>query len=137
MSVGDLSYFSMLRQRLGHLGERQNLIAENLANVSTPGYTPRDVDDRAFKRALASVAPSTGRITPARTQDGHMPAPALRAPAVRTVSSPDSETTLDGNQVVLEDQLLKAGETRQAMETSLALYQKGLAMIRLASRAPR
>ena len=54
----------------------------------------------------------------------------------RVVTRPDSETTLDGNGVELEDQVMKAAQVRQSFETSIALYQKGLALLRLAARAP-
>jgi flagellar basal-body rod protein FlgB len=37
---------------------------------------------------------------------------------------------------VIEDQMLKAAETRLAYETSLAMYQKGLQLVRTAARAP-
>jgi flagellar basal-body rod protein FlgB len=55
---------------------------------------------------------------------------------VRTVSRPDSETTLDGNAVVLEEQTMRAAETRMQYESSLALYQKGLQLVRMAARPP-
>ena len=49
---------------------------------------------------------------------------------------PDSETTIDGNAVVLEDQMAKASDTRMQFDTAIALYQKGLDLLRMASRAP-
>lgn len=113
----------MLRARLDFLGERQKLIAENIANASTPGYTPRDVDAAAFERAMTRAARDGG--------DG-----GGRIGPPRVISRPDSETTLDGNSVVLEDQAMRAMETRMQFETGLTLYQKGLQLMRLAARAP-
>jgi flagellar basal-body rod protein FlgB len=54
----------------------------------------------------------------------------------RIVTRPDSETTLDGNSVVLEEQTIRAAETRMQYETGLALYQKGLMLLRMAARPP-
>jgi flagellar basal-body rod protein FlgB len=33
----------MLRDTMGYHGARQRVIAENVANANTPGYTPSDV----------------------------------------------------------------------------------------------
>jgi flagellar basal-body rod protein FlgB len=51
--------------------------------------------------------------------------------------SPDSETTLDGNSVVLEEQMLKMTEARANYEAAVGFYQKSLAMIRTAARRPQ
>ena len=58
------------------------------------------------------------------------------APALSVSKSPDSETTLDGNAVVVEEQMMKIAETRMDFETMVGLYQKSLGLLRLASRAP-
>lgn len=131
MDIAETPFFSILQQRLGQLSERQRLIAENIANASTPGYVPRDLDTSAFQRALDR---SAGGLAMARTHPGHMPAGG--GPGVRIVSSPDSEITLDGNAVVLEEQTVRSAETRMQYETALALYQKGLQLVRMASRPP-
>lgn len=128
MSLLDQPYFAALRARLDLLSQRQKLISENVANASTPGYVPRDIDTSQFDRALASAMQ--------RRASGMSPASSVSTSLARIVKSPDTETTLDGNAVELEDQVLKAAQTRQAYETSVALYQKGLALIRLAARGP-
>jgi flagellar basal-body rod protein FlgB len=132
-------YFAALKARLDLLGERQKLLSENIANASTPGYRPRDVDERAFSRAMESaIAQTRGAQAPsvslARTQEGHISAGG--ASTVKTTRIQDSERTLDGNGVVLEDQMLRAAETRMQYEMALTLFQKGLQLQRLAARAP-
>lgn len=121
MSIGDSPYFALLRARLDFLGDRQKLIAENIANASTPGYTPRDLDSAAFERAIERA-----------TKSGD----ASHIRSARAVSRPDSETTMDGNSVVLEDQAMRAMETRMSFETGLSLYQKGLQLMRMAAKPP-
>lgn len=121
MSIGDTPYFALLRARLDFLGDRQKLIAENIANAATPGFTPRDLDSAAFEREMGRAVKS-GDTT--------------RVHSARVINRPDSETTLDGNSVVLEDQALNAAETRMAFETAMTIYQKGLALMRMAARPP-
>jgi flagellar basal-body rod protein FlgB len=136
----NMTVFSLMKARLQMLGERQKIIAENVANVSTPGYTPRDVDQDAFAATLermagrANAAASAPPLTV--TQAGHMaPAGSSRAGVV-AARSPDSETTLDGNSVVVEEQMMKIAETRTDFETMVGLYQKSLGLLRLATRSP-
>ena len=132
--------FSMMKARLQMLGERQKVIAENVANVSTPGYVPSDIDQGAFAATLQRIAGQSkgaaGRTEMVATNAAHL-APAGRATmGIHSAKSPDSETTLDGNAVVVEEQMMKIAETRMDFETMVGLYQKSLGLLRLATRSP-
>lgn len=139
MDLVNTPFFGLLRTRLDQLSQRQQLIAENIANASTPGYRPRDLDTSGFEHMLASQASGARGLQMTRTSAGHM-APGGAAggggTTPRITSGEDGETTIDGNAVVLEDQMTRATETRMAFETGLALYQKGLDLVRMASRPP-
>jgi flagellar basal-body rod protein FlgB len=136
----DLTVFSLLKSRMQMLGARQKAIAENVANVSTPGYTPRDVDQGAFSKTLDRMArvrsDGPGPVALVQTQPGHMLPPSAGPPGVTFRPTPDSETTLDGNSVVVEEQMMKIAETRMEFETMVGLYQKSLGLLRLAARSP-
>ncbi len=133
----DLSVFQLLNNRLNMLETRQKTVAENVANANTPGYVPNDVDQAAFERSLSRYSqPSVGSVGLATTQNGHIQGTAAPVPLVRTMSTPDSEVTMDGNAVVVEEQMLRLNQTRADFDTALSLYQKGLSLIRLASRSP-
>lgn len=134
MDLGNTPFFGLLRSRLDQLSERQRLISENIANASTPGYRPRDVDTSGFERMVASAA-GGGGLQMARTKAGHM-SPGGGGGQARVITRDDSETTIDGNAVVLEEQISAAAQTRMEFETGIALYQKGLELIRMAARAP-
>ena len=137
MNLANSSFFGLLRTRLDQLSERQRLISENIANASTPGYKPRDLDTSGFERVLAAQAHQDGHLAIARTNAMHMvPGGGTGSSEARVVTTPDSETTIDGNQVVLEDEMSKEADTRMQFETGIALYQKGLSLIRMAIRRP-
>lgn len=137
----NISVFSLMKARMQMLGERQKVIAQNVANVSTPGFVPSDINQEAFAATLQRMG-SRGAGAPARTamvatQAGHMTAPhGPTMPGMTPTKSPDSETTLDGNAVVVEEQMMKIAETRMDFETMVGLYQKSLGLLRLASRSP-
>ncbi len=135
----DMSIFTMLRQRMDMLGERQRVVAQNVANVSTPGFTPQDVDMGAFNAALMKgQAAQTNGVHMSMTNAGHI-AGASRAPLAAGVmlhDAPDSETTLDGNSVVVEEQMMKVAETRMEFEAMTGLYNKSLNLMRIAIKSP-
>lgn len=134
MALSDIPLFAMLRGRLGHLSERQRVIAANVANSDTPGFAPKDLQPFRFQAALQGSA-----ALPALTHPAHMlPAKARNGAnaGARPVISRDSETTLDGNSVVLEEQMIKMSEARMNYDAAIGFYQKSLNLLRLASRAP-
>lgn len=146
MDVGRTPYFALLKERLASLNDRQRVLAENVANASTPGYVPRDLDQRAFADAVARVMPRAAGgpagpnpimpVAARMTRAGHIDAGAPAPGTGRTIKSPDSEVTLDGNAVVLEEQMIKVAETRMSYDAAMGLYQKGLQLVRLAARRP-
>lgn len=133
----DLSVFQLLTSRLNMLETRQRTVAENVANANTPGYVPTDVDMASFEKVLGRHStPKAGKVGLAVTSSGHMVGRAPFAPDVSTMSRPDSEVTMDGNAVVVEEQMLRLNQVRTDFDTALSMYQKGLSLIRLAARSP-
>jgi flagellar basal-body rod protein FlgB len=147
MNVGKTPFFAVLRERMGFLNDRQRVLAENVANASTPRYVARDLDQRAFTDAIANQMPSTrmgpagpnpqAPVTMVATRAGHISGGSSASSAGRVVRAPDSETTLDGNAVVLEEQMIKVADTRMNYDAALGLYQKGLQLMRLAAKRPQ
>lgn len=145
MGPDDIPLFSMLKSRLGYLTERQKVVAQNVANGDTPGYQPRDLKAYTFKASLdaqatgssyrGGVVAPTGPTRMLATSSGHM-APATAPSVWRSPQGPDSETTLDGNSVTIEDQMLKMTDARMNYDAAVSFYQRSMAMLRTASRRP-
>ncbi|GGH02812.1 flagellar basal body rod protein FlgB [Glycocaulis albus] len=137
MRPDDIPVLGILRQALGYHSDRQRVIAENVANANTPGYVPDDIPQSEFERAL-SGAQTTRRVTLNATESGHIQGRVNSggSGAWRAMAAPDSETTINGNAVVLEEQMVRSGENRMRFETALGLYQKSLSLIRMAARGP-
>ena len=70
------------------------------------------------------------------TADAPPPAHGRPESGFAPVVSPDSEATLNGNQVVLEDQMMKMNESRMDYDAAVGFYQKSLGLIQLAIRKP-
>lgn len=135
MDIAGIPLFSMLRSRLGYLSERQRVVAQNIANADTPGFAPKDLKSFGFQ--MQSQGGGISMVQPSQTSSGHMPGkPTAPVGAFKAVKSTDSETTLDGNSVVLEDQMLKMTESRMEYDAAIGFYQKSLALLRMAARPP-
>ncbi|TGS51823.1 flagellar basal body rod protein FlgB, partial [Mesorhizobium sp. M3A.F.Ca.ET.201.01.1.1] len=98
------------------LAVRQSAIASNIANANTPGYTANDVEP--FEKVLDRTA-----VTLKATEAGHLGAEATNAgfnvkPEEATGSIMPSKNT-----VVLEDELMKAGEVRRSFELNTAIVK--------------
>jgi flagellar basal-body rod protein FlgB len=142
MDLNGIPLFALLQNKLGYLGERQKVIAQNVANASTPGFTPTDLKPFEKQPGLDPMSNATVLAQPGQTDSGislgspvasHKPGQARRYVAE---SAPDSETTLNGNQVVLEEQMLKMSESRSDYDAAIGFYQKSLGLLHLAIRKP-
>ena len=132
MGVADIPLLGQIKGRLSWLDERQRVVAQNVANSDTPGYVARDLKMPAD---FAAALRQGGGLRMAQTSAQHMTS---GAPVARFTSqaSPDSETTPDGNAVVVEEQMLKMAESRMAYDAAIGLYTKSMAMLRLAAKSP-
>ena len=54
----------------------------------------------------------------------------------KSVHSPDSETTLDGNSVVLEEEMMRMSQARMDYDAAVSFYQQSMAMIQQAAKRP-
>lgn len=136
MNLNDIPLMAMLKGKLGYVTQRQRVIAQNVANSDTPGYSPSDLKPFSIETAMKPAAASHGGVTTARTNSAHIAGKTAAAAAWKQQVQPDSEGRLDGNQVVLEDQMIKMSEARLDYEAAVGLYQKSLGMLRLAARRP-
>jgi flagellar basal-body rod protein FlgB len=142
MDLADIPLFSMLRGRLGYLSERQKVIAQNVANADTARYVPEDLKPFSFdarlqaQRAGMTGAPQAAGAM-ASTQAGHLSGRNdRRGGQFKTMRTPDSETTLNGNAVVLEEEMIKMSDARMQYDAAISFYQKSLNLLRLATKKP-
>lgn len=128
MSLGDLPLINLLQQKMTWLNDRQSVLSRNVANSSTPGYVPKDLNAKDFAAAV-SDAMQAGMVT---TNAMHLQGKSAAGGAFRAVSSPDSQSSPDGNAVVVEEQMMKISETQMAYAEASGLYKKMFAMWRTA-----
>jgi flagellar basal-body rod protein FlgB len=69
MDWSTTSPFGVIKERLAWLGQRQQVLARNIANADTPGYVPHDLEPLRFQDMLhRSAVP----VRVATTDPGHL-----------------------------------------------------------------
>jgi len=116
---------------LRHLGARQQVIAENLANADTPGFKARTLKAPDFAALVNGSA--TGQRPKAGPTEAMLALGARkRANSATILDRSIQETKPDGNNVTLEQQLLQMGEVQADYATLTSLYRKQMGLIRTA-----
>ena len=109
-----------LKVALDGLAQRQRAIADNVTNISTPGYTARTVD---FESALASALSSDPGADVSQLQS--------------TISAgvTSDPARLDGNNVNLDNETLMGTKTNLAYSMALRAVDGRFQVVRDALRA--
>ena len=120
MNPGPIDVFALAEKRLSWIGHRQAVLAQNIANANTPGYVAQDL--KPFAAVLA-----------AQTQQAANDALAPVAESIASSKDPAvSSRSLDGNAVVMDEQLEKIAETDTAHLLATNLYKKYASLFRTA-----
>jgi len=122
-----VNLFDVATQQSRWLAVRQAAVAGNVANVNTPGYVAVDVEP--FEKVLDKTG-----VTMAATHAGHLTGRATEAGfAIREERGPSLLPS--GNSVVLENELLKAGEIGRQFELNTAIVKAFHRMLMLTSKS--
>jgi flagellar basal-body rod protein FlgB len=115
---------ALAERRLAWLEQRQQVLAQNIANADTPGYQPRDITPFA-----QMVAQAQGQPELARTSARHLDQPGGRGTRRDRAAV---ETAPNGNGVSLDREALKVAETDQQHALAMTLHRRWAAMFRTA-----
>ncbi|TMV07105.1 FlgB family protein [Ruegeria sediminis] len=119
----DLNVFKMAYAMATHAGQRQAVIARNMANADTPGYRARDIAGfgSAYSDSLGAEM--------AATREGHLNRAAQGARGWDDFPVASRQDP-NGNSVSLEEQMLKAVEVKRQHDRALAIYRSSLGVLR-------
>ena len=129
---GKPGIFGLLGKRMEWLGQRQKVLAQNIANADTPDYVPHDLKAQDFRRLVErSYLPT---LKPDATQAGHIQTSNLKADGRSEEQKQRYETAPSGNAVVLEEQLINVAQTQADYNAITNLYKKQVSMLKMALR---
>lgn len=128
MPITHVPILSMLRTRMQWHGERQQVLAENVANADTPGFRPRDLAEPR----LVGPGPTRATVALAQTAPGHLAASARAGSQFQADGRGTYETRPTGNAVNLEDEMLKVAANQMDHQTAALLYSRSLGLLKTA-----
>ena len=128
MDLSRVPLFDAIAKRLSWLGERQSVLAQNVANADTPGYAAKDVKQPDFAKLVAGA----GTHLPMLRTDPKDIAPVSTAGQFEEVKQPVTESAPNGNSVQLEDQMMKISSNASDHALTTSLYKKQLALLKIA-----
>lgn len=136
MDFGKLPLLTMFSKRLSWLGNRQTVLAQNIANADTPGYRAKDLKPQTFKEILGgNGSGGNGGVTLSATRPGHL-GTGLQGRAERASAQDTDEISISGNSVDLEDQTMRVTQTGMDHQLTVNIYRKHIAMIKTALGRP-
>jgi len=127
MDLSRIPLFAAITRRMSWLGERQAVLAQNVANADTPGYASKDVKPLDFAKLVGGTA---HRLPLATTQPGHV-VPVSAQGAFEPVTDSASERSPNGNDVSIEDQMMKISDTNNDYALTTSLYKKQIGLLQM------
>lgn len=118
---------SALGVKLKHLNQRQSVISQNIANSDTPGYKALDLADINFQSVGGGMGVQLQATSPNHISDANS------ATKFKYLEQKNSGiTTLDGNNVNLEEQMLKMAQTDMEYNKTVGLMRQINGLVRTA-----
>jgi len=125
MDPSGIPLFDLAQQRLAWTDRRQEVLAQNIANLNTPNWKAKDL--KPFAQALAGIAAPAM----ARTDPGHLAGTQDTGTQSLLVTQASAREP-DGNAVSLDEQLTKVADTATSQAIATTLYKKYMSMFSLA-----
>ncbi|MGX9355972.1 FlgB family protein [Roseobacteraceae bacterium S113] len=118
----NLTLFQMSHSMARHAGQRQALVAQNMANSDTPGFRPRDLTPFA-----ETVRTSSGLVA---TRDNHLHGGGLGPGRAQVITDDTQSSSPNGNSVSVEQEMLRAVEVKRQHDRALAIYRHSMTVLR-------
>jgi flagellar basal-body rod protein FlgB len=130
MDLQSLKLFKAAITKMDWAAQRQKVLSQNISNADTPDYKPKDLKNLDFRNVLRDeIAP----VQVARTNANHLKGTIPEQDPFRSRTLMKSfEESPDGNEVILEEQMQKVGDTRTQYNTAVQLMQSNMKMLKMA-----
>lgn len=126
----EVSLLTALTDKMRWHQQRQDLLAENVANADTPGYKGRDLKQPDFSAMVDGM--TLAPVSTATTDPMHFSVGGSSDDSANAEQQASFEVTPEGNGVTLEDEMMKVTANQMDYQAVASLYTKSLALIRTA-----
>ncbi len=118
MDFMNLSVFNLAQKNMEYLSAKEKVIAGNIANASTPGFLPKDVQKPDFTPHYVANMPMN--TTNPKHLNGLNQSNNLKV----YTPQPTSALTIDGNGVILEEQMNEASKASSEYKKMISIFNK-------------
>ncbi len=136
MDLKNLTVFKLANQNMNYLAAKQKVIAENIANAATPNYLAKDIEKPQF---LAEMEEQRSSLKMVVTNPKHF-AELVSVSKGRDANGfrvytpqPKDALTIDGNGVILEDQMNEASKASSEYKRMVTIYNTYKNMLSVAN----
>jgi len=136
MDLKNLTVFNLANQNMRYLSAKERVIAANIANASTPNYLPQDITKPSFLSNLTVEKPLLELKTTNIKHIGELKSQTksnnYQGPIVFT-PKPNNALTIDGNRVILEEQMNEASKASSEYKRMITIYNSYKNMLSVAN----
>ncbi len=134
MDFDQIPLFSAMKSRLNYMSARQAVLAQNVANADTPGYRAMDVAAPDFKKMVGAAS---GQLPMYATNKNHIvPAGGMPGNFASEKRKTTDEENPTGNNVVIEEEMMKVAENQAEYQKVLGIYRKSIDLFKTAIGRP-
>ena len=131
MDVNEPALNIMMKGHMKYMTNRQTVLAQNIANIDTPGYKARELEKLDFKKMVDN---QTSRLGMNLTSPLHIAGTLPDMGDFKSIKDRDTfETRPTQNNVVLEDQMGKISDTNAQFQLSSTMLKKFTSLYRTAA----
>jgi len=117
-----IKILSLANDLASHAYRRQGIIAANIANADTPGFRAKD---------LEQFSAHVGKPFAMRSsRPGHHSTSQTNAQSKSVLTDVLGAQSPNGNNVSIEDQMMRSADIKHQHELALGVYKKSMAILR-------
>ena len=128
MDLTKIPLFEAITKHMSWIGERQSVLAQNIANADTPHYAANDVKPLSFADLVSGGGQ---RLQMATTSPAHVQ-PVSAAGPFKLEPQKGGEHAPNGNSVQLEEQMMKLSDNVNDYALTTSLYKQQLGLLKMA-----
>lgn len=136
MDVSNLPIMAALKKKMHWLNNNQSVISENIANADTPGFKAKELEKQDFSQLvenLSGAKQQSARVADLKTTNArHMNVAGSSSGSAPVKEIKDAEESLNGNSVVLEEQMINLADNQMKYGMVVNLYKKNMGLIKMA-----
>lgn len=119
-----IEMMKMARGMMDHAGQRNAIVARNVANADTPGFKARDLQvfEETYRRSMD--------FDVFTTREKHFSTPAF-SPAESQAMPGGEHLSPNGNSVSIEEEMIKIAELKHQHDKSLSIYKSAIDLMRI------